>query len=111
MNPYTHQAFLFVANSDRAALGQFMRDYGDLLGGFAGGDDAEMIACSQTGQGPPDGWAFASWVTAAQALAFATAAWPVAVAIATHEVGIGPEFDDWLAALSPPMLRIPEDDA
>lgn len=108
MNPYTHQVYLFVPNAEKAAMGQFMRDNGDQLASFAFGDP-EMAACSGDGQGPPGGWAFASWVTAAQAAAFTAATWPAGVVIAAHQIGLGPHFDAWLGALVTPMQRIIEE--
>lgn len=108
MNPYTHQVFLYVPNSERAALGQFFRDHGDDLAGFANGEDIEMVGASTDGKGPPDGWYFASWVTQAQALAFGqNSNWPTGTRIAAHPVGQGDHIT-WLASFGMQPLD-PED--
>jgi hypothetical protein len=107
MNPYTHQIFLFVPNSERAALGQFFRDYGDELEGFANGEDANMLGVSTDGLGPPDGWCFASWVTEAQGAAFIAQQpnMPAGTRVVQHVVG-SRRLDEWLATFG--MQRIVE---
>jgi len=106
MNPYTHQLFLFVPNAERGALGQFMRDFGSELEGFAFDEDAEMEGVSTDGQGPPDGWCFASWVTAAQAAAFQAQLpnMPAGTIIDQHP-NQG-DYDAWLASFG--MERVIE---
>ena len=104
---YTHQLFLYVPNAKRAALGTFFRDFGSTLEGFHGGEDANMIGVSSDGSGSPDGWCFASWVTEAQALAFAAQLpnMPNGTRVIAHVVGEG-DFDEWLTTFG--MQRVIE---
>ncbi len=100
-NPYTHQTYLFVDDSERAALGQFMSQNAQELEWFFAGEDAEMVAVSTDGNGPPDGWCFASYVTEAQSNAFISqsANFPASTEIQTHALGTGPTFDTWLLGI------------
>jgi hypothetical protein len=109
MNPYTHQVFLYVDNGEQAALGQFFRDFGDQLEGFAGGEDVDMIGVSTDGNGPPDGWCFASFTTEAQANAFIIQLpnMPVGTRVSGHIIG-SKDFDVWLSGFG--MQRIIEDE-
>jgi hypothetical protein len=108
MNPYTHQLFLFVANDERGALGQFMRDFGSQLEGFHVGEDAEMQAVSTDGNGPPDGWCFASFTTLAQSDAFISLLpdMPASTIIQTQPGRA--DYDAWLATFG--MQRIIEEE-
>jgi hypothetical protein len=109
-NPYTNQMILYVLNAQKGAVGDFMRDFGDDLEGFAGGEDIEMVGVSVTGQGPPLGWIFASYVTYEQGEAFKNHAelpatvetdhWPVDMYDATT----------WLATHQPPLIIIDDDE-
>lgn len=106
MNPYSNQLYLYVPNAQKAALGQFFRDYGSQLAGFYGGEDANMVGVSTDGLGPPDGWVFASWVTAKQAQAFTDQLpnMPPGTVISSS-VGQG-DFPAWLSGLG--MQRVEE---
>jgi hypothetical protein len=109
-NPYSHQLFLFVANDEKGAMGQFMRDFGNTLEGFAGGEDIEMQGVSEDGKGPPDGWCFASWTTEAQAIAFFNhTELPDSTVVHTQAVGAPSKtYDEWLAMIG--MQRLDEDE-
>jgi hypothetical protein len=109
-NPYTYQVFLYVPNAEKAALGQFMRDFGSELENFHFGDgDASMIGVSDNGQGPPDGWCFASYTTEAQAIAFGVQLpnMPNGTIVSAHIIG-SKDFDVWLSGFG--MQRIVEED-
>ena len=106
-NPYTSQIFLFVQNGERAALGQFMRDFGSQLEGFHFAEDTEMRGVSTDGNGPPDGWCFASWCTWEQGVAF-TSLLPDMPAGTMVDAHLGQEdYDAWLASFG--MQRILDD--
>lgn len=108
-NPYKEQMILYVANAEKGALGQFFRDFGDDLEGFAGGEDIDMRGVSVTGQGPPLGWILASYVTPPQGDAFLTHP----ELPATVEVDVWPIGEDsphaWLAEHTPPLIIIEEE--
>jgi hypothetical protein len=107
--PYTKQMCLFVSNSEQGALGQFMRDFGDDLEGFVVGDEADMVAVSTDGNGPPDGWIFASWTTPAQADAWENhPELPPSTVVDSWDVGAS-NPNAWLAGLVPPMQIITEE--
>lgn len=111
-NPYNRQLFLFVSNSEKGAMGQFMRDFGDDLAGFHVGEDAEMNAVSANGQGPPDGWTFSSWTTLAQLQAFVDLQheMPASTVLKGQTAPHGTvTYDDWLASMG--MQRILGDPA
>jgi hypothetical protein len=108
-NPYTNQMILYVLNAQKGAVGDFMRDFGDDLEGFAGGEDIEMIGVSATGMGPPTGWIFASYVTYAQGEAFKNhPELPVTVEVEHWPVGTY-DAHTWLAAHLPPLIIVEED--
>ena len=109
-NPYTDQMLLFVENAEKGAMGDFMRDFGDDLEGFAGGEDIEMVGVSEDGNGPPDGWIFASWVTPAQGEAFKNHS-ELPPTVETDHWLVGTNTPTaWLAALVPPMQIITEEE-
>jgi hypothetical protein len=108
LNPYTNQMILYVLNAQKGAMGDFFRDFGDDLEGFAGGEDIEMIGVSVTGQGPPLGWIFASYVTYAQGEAFKNhPELPVTVEVEHWPVETY-DVTTWLAAHMPPLIIIEE---
>ncbi len=108
-NPYTNQMILYVLNAEKGALGDFMRDYGDDLEGFAGGEDIEMIGVSEDGTGPPTGWIFASYVTHAQGEAFKNHA-ELPATVETDHWTVGTyEATTWLVEHTPPLIPVGED--
>ncbi len=108
-NPYTNQMILYVTNAEKGALGNFMRDFGDDLEGFAGGEDIEMIAVSETGLGPPTGWIFASFITALQGEAFKNHPELPATVETDHWMAGTYSAAEWLVEHTPPFIIVEED--
>lgn len=116
--PYTHRLYRRVLGANKGVVNAWQKGNRELLAGYAFSDideDNFTVPLSASGNpgSNPTAWSEASFVTSEQATAIVDAmnepSHPASLVSASWELGSEPDFDDWLASLTPPRKRILDD--